>query len=71
MSLLDKAIAAITPPESDEARAKARARAEAAATPGDWLSQVLDHHRRSMPRSTRSHARAMSRHAWRRKRRSA
>jgi hypothetical protein len=45
MSLLDKAIAAVTPPESDEARAKARARAEAAAVPGGWLAQVLDHHR--------------------------
>jgi hypothetical protein len=41
MSLLDKAIAVVTPPESDEARAKA----EAAARPGGWLSQVLDHHR--------------------------
>ncbi len=45
MSLLDKAIAAITPPESEEARAEARAKAEAAATPGDWLSAVLGHHR--------------------------
>ena len=45
MSILDQAIAAITPPESDEDRAEARARAEAAATPGDWLSLVLDHHR--------------------------
>lgn len=45
MSILDKAIAAITPPESDEARAKARAKAQAAARPGDWLSQILDHHR--------------------------
>jgi hypothetical protein len=45
MSILDKAIAALTPPESDEARAKARAKAEAAARPGDWLSQILEHHR--------------------------
>lgn len=45
MSLLDKAVAAITPPESDEARHKARAEAEAAATPGDWLSLILNHHR--------------------------
>jgi hypothetical protein len=45
MSLLDKAIAAVTPPESDEARAKARTRAEAAATTGGWLAQILDHHR--------------------------
>ena len=46
MSLLDKAIAAVTPPESQEARQRARADAEAAATPGDWLSLILDHHRR-------------------------
>jgi len=45
MSVLDKVIAAVTPPESDEARAKARAKAEAAATPGSWLAQILDHHR--------------------------
>jgi hemerythrin superfamily protein len=45
MSVLDKAIAAITPPESDEARAKARAKAEAAAAPGSWLAQILEHHR--------------------------
>lgn len=45
MSLLDKAIAAVTPPESEGARAEARANAQAAATPGDWLSMVLDHHR--------------------------
>jgi hemerythrin superfamily protein len=45
MSIVDKVIAAVTPPESDEARADARAKAEAAARPGDWLSQILDHHR--------------------------
>lgn len=44
MSIVDKVIAAVTPPESDEARAKARAKARAAAGPGDWLSMVLDHH---------------------------
>ncbi|HEY5105931.1 MAG TPA: hemerythrin domain-containing protein [Caulobacteraceae bacterium] len=44
MSILDKTIAAVTPPESDESRAKARADARAAAQPGDWLSLVLDHH---------------------------
>lgn len=44
MSVLDKVIAAVTPPESDEARVKARATARAAAGPGDWLSMVLDHH---------------------------
>ncbi|MBA2587112.1 MAG: hemerythrin domain-containing protein [Alphaproteobacteria bacterium] len=44
MSIIDKVIAAVTPPESDEARAKARAEATAACEPGDWLSLVLDHH---------------------------
>jgi len=45
MSILDKAIAAITPPESEEDRVQARAKAQACARPGDWLSQILDHHR--------------------------
>lgn len=44
MSIVDKALAAITPPESDEARAKATKEARALATPGDWLSLALDHH---------------------------
>jgi hypothetical protein len=44
MSLFDKVIAAVTPPESDEARREARAKAAAAARPGDWLSMVLQHH---------------------------
>src|ERR1700709_2647948 len=44
MSILDKAIAAVTPPVSDEKRAEAHAKARTAAEPGDWLSQVLDHH---------------------------
>ncbi len=44
MSIVDKVIAAVTPPESDEARAEARQKARAAARPGDWLSQILDHH---------------------------
>lgn len=44
MSIVDKAIAAVTPPVSDEKRAEARAKARAAASPGDWLSQVLEHH---------------------------
>jgi hypothetical protein len=44
MSILDKAIAAVTPPVSDEKRAEAHAKARAAAEPGDWLSQILDHH---------------------------
>jgi hypothetical protein len=45
MSVLDKVVAAVTPPESDEARAEARAKAQAAASAGDWLSMVLEHHR--------------------------
>ncbi|MFS2108688.1 hemerythrin domain-containing protein [Sphingomonas sp. Sphisp140] len=45
MSILDKAIAAITPPESDEARARARQKAEAAATSATWLAQILGHHK--------------------------
>jgi hypothetical protein len=44
MSMIDKVIAAITPPESEEARAKATAKAREAATPDDWLSLALDHH---------------------------
>jgi hypothetical protein len=44
MSVLDKAIAAVTPPESKEARMKAREKARAAAHMGDWLSMVLDQH---------------------------
>jgi hypothetical protein len=44
MSILDKAIAAITPPVSDEKRQEAHAKARAVAEPGDWLSQILDHH---------------------------
>jgi hypothetical protein len=44
MSLIDKAIAAVTPPVSEEKRAEAHAKARAAADPGDWLSQILDHH---------------------------
>ena len=44
MSIIDKVVAAVTPLESEEARADARAKARASATPGDWLSMVLDHH---------------------------
>ena len=46
MSLLDKVIAAVTPPETDQARLEARQTARAAAAPGGWLSLVLDHHLR-------------------------
>ena len=45
MSVIDKVLGAMTPPVSDEKRAEATAKAQAEATPGDWLSLVLDHHR--------------------------
>jgi hypothetical protein len=44
MSVLDKVIAAVTPPESEESRKEARAKARAAAVSGDWLSLILTHH---------------------------
>jgi hypothetical protein len=44
MSIMDKVVAAVTPPESEESRLKARAKARASAAPGDWLTMVLDHH---------------------------
>jgi iron-sulfur cluster repair protein YtfE (RIC family) len=46
MSLFDKIVAAVTPPESDETRMEARANARRMAAPGDWLSLILDHHDR-------------------------
>lgn len=44
MSVIDKFIAAVTPPESEEDRPEARAKARATAEPGDWFSLILDHH---------------------------
>ena len=44
MSVVDKIIATVTPPESEAARARATEGARAMAEPGDWLSDVLDHH---------------------------
>jgi|SRR6476469_9815095 len=44
MSIIDDAVAAVTPAPSDEDRAEARDRARAACSPGDWLSLILDHH---------------------------
>jgi len=44
MSIIDKIAAAVTPQPNDEKRAEATADARAAASPGDWLSLVLDHH---------------------------
>jgi len=46
MSVIDKLVAAVTPPESEEARVEARRKAEAVATPGSWLSEILRHHRK-------------------------
>lgn len=44
MSVIDKVIAAVTPPESEESRREARESARRSAGNGDWLEQVLDHH---------------------------
>lgn len=44
MSVLDRIVAAVTPPESEEERAQAREEARRAATKGDWFDQILDHH---------------------------
>jgi hypothetical protein len=44
MSIIDRVIAAVTPPESEETRSKARAKARASAGKGDRLAMVLDHH---------------------------
>lgn len=44
MSVIDKVIAAVTPPESEEDRREARARAREAASRCAWLREVLDHH---------------------------
>lgn len=44
MSIIDKALGAMTPPESEDARMQATQKARAAAEPGDWLSLALDHH---------------------------
>lgn len=46
MSIIDKVVSAVTPAESDDARVQARAKAKAAASPGDWLYLVLDHHQK-------------------------
>jgi hemerythrin superfamily protein len=44
MSIVDKVVAAVTPPETAADRVKARAQAAASTEPGDWLSLVLEHH---------------------------
>jgi hypothetical protein len=44
MSLIDRVVAAVTPPESQQKRAAARAKARAAAGENDWLAMILQHH---------------------------
>jgi len=44
MSVLDQVIAAVTPPESNEARQEARAKARAVAGSDGWFATILDHH---------------------------
>jgi hemerythrin superfamily protein len=45
MSMFDKIVAALTPPESAEDRQEARARATSYASRAPWLAMVIDHHR--------------------------
>jgi iron-sulfur cluster repair protein YtfE (RIC family) len=44
MSIFDKIVAAVAPPESEEDRAKARQKAMALAGDDDWLGLALQHH---------------------------
>jgi hypothetical protein len=46
MSILDKVISAVTPTENEEKRVEAHQKARSAASAGDWLSMILDHHER-------------------------
>jgi len=46
MSLMDKMIGAVAPPQSDEKRRQARAKAQSMARGDDWLAVILDHHAR-------------------------
>ncbi len=45
MSILHRLIAAVTLPEHENAREDARTMALQAAAPGDWLAQIVEHHR--------------------------
>ena len=56
MSIVDKAVAAITPPVSEEKRQEARRKARQAATSGGWLAAVLDHHEALEAAFVRVHA---------------
>jgi hypothetical protein len=44
MFIIDRVMTAIMPTETEEERAQARFHARAAASPGDWLGMVLEHH---------------------------
>lgn len=44
MSVIDKIVAAVTPPESDKARREARETARECAARAPWLATILDHH---------------------------
>jgi len=44
MSIVDKALGAITPSENEEKRAEATRKARACAGEGDWLALALEHH---------------------------
>lgn len=44
MSVVDKILNAVTPEESSEDMAGVRSAARSLSSPGDWLSQILDHH---------------------------
>ncbi|MDO1559492.1 hemerythrin domain-containing protein [Brevundimonas sp. 2R-24] len=44
MSIIDRALAAVTPQPSDERRAEATEKARAAAEANDWLTLALDQH---------------------------
>jgi hypothetical protein len=44
MTILDKVIAAVTPPESEEDRMEAREKARSVAGSDGWLAMILDHH---------------------------
>ena len=44
MSLVDKVVAAVTPPETEKQRREARAKAQAAAGRDDWLALILEQH---------------------------
>jgi hemerythrin superfamily protein len=46
MSLIDRVVAAVTPPESQQKREEARAKARAVAGENDWLAMILQHHER-------------------------